>query len=52
MLESAKANADYKGLDTEKEICADPIRFKQILLNLISNAIKFTINGKFVIARW
>ncbi len=35
-----------KGLDTEKEICADPIRFKEILLNLISNAIKFTIKGK------
>ena len=34
-----------KGLDLEKEIYADPIRFKEIILNLISNAIKFTIEG-------
>jgi len=35
-----------KGLDQEVFIAADPIRFKEILLNLISNAIKFTIDGK------
>ncbi|MEE9376451.1 MAG: PAS domain-containing sensor histidine kinase [Candidatus Lokiarchaeia archaeon] len=34
-----------KGLDSEKEICADPIRFKEIILNLVSNAVKFTIEG-------
>ena len=35
-----------KGLEEEVFIVADPIRFKEILLNLISNAIKFTIDGK------
>jgi len=35
-----------KGLETEKEIYADPIRFKEILLNLFSNAVKFTMRGK------
>ncbi len=34
-----------KGLDSEKEIFADPIRFKEILLNLVSNAIKFSAKG-------
>jgi len=35
-----------KGLDEEVFIAADPIRFKEIILNLITNAIKFTIDGK------
>jgi len=34
-----------KGLEAEKEIWADPIRFKEILLNLFSNAVKFTMQG-------
>ncbi len=34
-----------KGLEAEKEIWADPIRFKEILLNLFSNAVKFTMRG-------
>jgi PAS domain S-box-containing protein len=34
-----------RGLEEEKFIKADPIRFKEILLNLIGNAIKFTIEG-------
>ena len=38
-----------KGLDDEIFIVADPIRFKEILLNLISNAIKFTIDGKITL---
>ena len=38
-----------KGLDEEIFIVADPIRFKEILLNLISNAIKFTIDGKITL---
>jgi len=38
-----------KGLDTEKEIYADPIRFKEILLNLLTNAIKFTIEGEITL---
>ena len=37
------------GLDTEIEIYADPIRFKEILINLISNAIKFTIEGSITL---
>ena len=38
-----------KGLDDEVFITADPIRFKEMLLNLISNAIKFTIDGKITL---
>jgi signal transduction histidine kinase len=35
-----------KNLDDEIFIYADPIKFREILLNLISNAIKFTSQGK------
>jgi PAS domain S-box-containing protein len=38
-----------KGLDEEKEMYADPIKFKEILLNLVSNAIKFTMEGKITV---
>ncbi|MHA1660925.1 MAG: PAS domain-containing sensor histidine kinase [Promethearchaeota archaeon] len=38
-----------RGLNTDKEIYADPIRFKEILLNLLTNAIKFTIKGKITL---
>lgn len=41
-----KLKFELKGLDTEKEIYADPVRFKEILYNIIDNAIKFTIEGK------
>jgi len=35
--------------NTPKRIISDPLRFKQILLNLISNAFKFTTRGQVVI---
>jgi len=42
-----KKNLEFKivGLEDDMKIYADPIRFKEILLNLVSNAIKFTIQG-------
>ncbi|MGB5913162.1 MAG: PAS domain S-box protein [Promethearchaeia archaeon] len=38
-----------KGLEQEIFIYADPIRFKEILLNLLTNAIKFSIEGYVVL---
>ncbi|MBD3198147.1 MAG: PAS domain S-box protein [Candidatus Lokiarchaeota archaeon] len=38
-----------KGLNDDMQIYADPIRFKEILLNLLTNAIKFTIQGKITL---
>jgi len=37
---------EIMGLENGMEIYADPIRFKEILLNLLTNAIKYTIDGK------
>jgi signal transduction histidine kinase len=37
---------EVMGLADGMEIYADPIRFKEILLNLLTNAIKYTIDGK------
>ena len=38
-----------KGLKKDREIFADPNKFKVILRNLLSNAIKFTIEGQILI---
>ncbi|WP_075591141.1 hybrid sensor histidine kinase/response regulator [Labilibacter marinus] len=37
---------NYHEKDIQLELCNDAIRFKQVLNNLISNAIKFTSEGK------
>ena len=44
----AKKNLEFelKGINEEIEIFADPTRLKEILFNLMSNAIKFTPKGK------
>lgn len=50
------ARQKYLGLvlefdaQADREVLVDPLRFKQILSNLISNAIKFTHEGKVVVS--
>lgn len=49
----AAANKDIKfintGLSNPQIIFADPVRLKEILFNLIGNAVKFTIKGNITI---
>ena len=45
-LKGKEIQIHKKGLDKEKIITADPIQIREILLNLISNSIKFTEEGK------
>ncbi|MEX2684061.1 MAG: ATP-binding protein [Candidatus Sigynarchaeota archaeon] len=39
-----------EGMDTERLVYADPIRVKEILMNLISNAIKYTSSGSITVS--
>ena len=45
LLDEKNLNLEVIGMENDKEIYADAIRFKEILINLVSNAIKYTIQG-------
>lgn len=46
-----KKSIDFEsvGFDVERPLYADPIRLKEIVMNLFSNAIKYTKQGKIII---
>jgi PAS domain S-box-containing protein len=45
-LNEKKLQFITKGLDNISDFKADPIKFKEILTNLLTNAIKYTLKGK------
>jgi len=45
LYESKKLSFDIEGVNPDIYIYADPVRIKEILYNLLSNAFKFTFNG-------
>jgi PAS domain S-box-containing protein len=51
MQEEKNLDFRIRGLDEfeDAQIYADPVRFKEILLNLLTNAIKFTETGKITL---
>ncbi len=48
LYEKKGINFKVQGLKSNLRIIADPIKLKEILYNLFSNAIKFTKNGKII----
>lgn len=49
VLKEKNLEMKLEGLDPSKEIQADPIKLKTIFNNLISNAVKFTLDGTITI---